>query len=86
MKSRCPTPPALSHRVSLFVPDGGVVLVRCDLPLEYPFWLVSVTFFGLPALGNGAQDLLHSLSGQRARQLADSQGYSALLWSIWMKS
>lgn len=35
--------------------------------------------FVLPALGNGAQDLLHSLSGQRARQLADSQGYSSVM-------
>lgn len=45
-KSRCPTPPALpsaTEPVSLSQ-MGGVRLVRHDLPLEYPFWLVSVTF------------------------------------------
>lgn len=45
MKSRCLTSPALpSAQSQSFYPDGEVKLVRCDLPLVYPFCLVSGTF------------------------------------------
>lgn len=88
VKSRCPTPPALPSatgpvswsQIGESCWSGVICLFGISILAGLSYLSV------LPALGNDAQDLLHSLSGQRARQLAASRGYSALFWSIWMKS
>lgn len=75
----------LSHRDSPFIPEGSQVSqVWFAFGISILVGLSHVLV--LPVLGNGVQDLLGNLSGQRMRQLADSQGYSAPLWYIWMKS
>lgn len=51
MKSRCPTSSALPSAMEpVFSSRRRVRLVRHDLPLVYPFWLVSVTFLSFPYL------------------------------------
>lgn len=82
-KSRCPNTPCspLSCRASVFVPEGS----RAS-QTWFAFGISILAGFShllvLPVLGNGVQDLFCNLSGWRARQLADSQGYSAPLLYI----
>lgn len=80
-----PIPALPSPTEPVFSSQKGVGLVRCGLPLVISV-LAGLSHLVLSVLGKGVQDLLRSLSRQRAGQLAGSPGYGAPLAYVRKRS